>query len=152
MITHNATHAIITPGAAAYPLLVTNRWATKGVSPPKRAVAVVAPNARPLSLPSPGNCSAVVTAPTALTAPPRAAKTIAPTQVAVPPPAIAAKMPDGSIMPPTASVSNMGRRPKRSDASPIIGVTKTTVSAATTEIDSARVSGMVPVASRNVGT
>ena len=58
----------------------------------------------------------------------------------------------GVTMPPSASINNMGRRPKRSEASPMRGVTRITVSAAKTEIDSARVSGMVPVASRNTGT
>ncbi len=60
------------------PVRSISHWASQGVKPPKMAVAAVAPSARPVSRPSPGNCSAVATAPTALTPPATQASTTAP--------------------------------------------------------------------------
>ena len=80
--TQTATNAIIAPGAIVQPVRSTSHCAAQGVRPPKIAVAMVAPRARPVIRASPWNCSAVATAPTALTPPATAARITAPSSAA----------------------------------------------------------------------
>src|SRR4051812_7499276 len=95
------------------------------------AVAEVAPKARPLTRPSPGNCSAVAIAPTALTAPAKAARTIAPNSAPDGvPPDIRANRQIGKMALHPQRTARTVLRPRRSDKAPVTGVTRITAIAA----------------------
>ena len=116
-------------------------------------MALVTPNASPVSRASPDSSSAVATAPTALTAPPSSASTSAPpSAVQKPPPAIIANSVIGRIAPETATAISTGRRPIRSESMPTSGVTAITASAANVESHSDSPSLISPTEVRNVGT
>src|ERR1700677_3851892 len=117
------------------------------------AVAVVAPSAKPLMRPSPGNCSAVATAPTALTAPATQARiTAAQSAYEGEPPAIREKSVIGRIALNRLRPIRTGFRPTQSDKMPAKGVTRMTASAAAVESQSESLSLSFPAEVRNVGT
>src|SRR5436190_3263086 len=151
--TPSATTAIIAPGAMVQPVRSISHWASSGVRPPKTAVAMVAPSARPVTRPSPGNCSAVATAPTALNAPATAASASAPRRARMGAPlAISENIEIGSAALSSDSRIRMRRRPTRSDQAPVKGVTRITTTAA--RVDSHRESRSLkrPAEDRKAGT
>src|ERR1700722_1787518 len=117
------------------------------------AVAVVAPRARPLMRPSPGNCSAVVTAPTGLTAPAMQARTRAPNRAHEGEPLdIREKSVTGRIALNAAREIRTGFRPTRSDKIPAKGETRMTATAAAVDSRSEASSSSFLVETRNAGT
>src|ERR1043165_8406692 len=78
--TASAVSAMRSPGLEAQPVLSRRIWAITGASPPNTTVELVLPSARPLRRVLPGNCSALATAPTALTPPARSARRTAATE------------------------------------------------------------------------
>ena len=117
------------------------------------AVAMVAPRARPVMRASPRNCSAVATAPTALTPPATAARITAPRRArALDPLAISANIVIGRTALAAQSASSTGRRPLLSDHQPISGVTRITATAAMVESHSALRSVSALAEVRNDGT
>ncbi len=117
------------------------------------AVAIVAPSARPVIRPSPGNCSAVATAPTALTAPASNARMTAPASAC---PwtllAINENMVTGSAALPRHKAISTGLRPTRSLSAPVSGVTAITATAAMVDSHKASPSLKRPTEVRKAGT
>src|SRR5690242_15777500 len=151
--TASAVSAMRSPGLEAQPVLSRKICAMTGASPPNTTVELVLPSARPQSRVLPGNCSALATAPTALTPPARSARTTAATQaIAIDGDVMTANDADGSTMPQSASATRTGRRPKASTASPTSGVIAMTAIAAIVETNNAACSPMPEVVLRNVGT
>ncbi len=113
---------------------------------------MVTPSASPLTRPSPGNCSAVAGAATALTPPATQASNTAasamPSGVAC---AIHANKDSGSSAASTVRPNSTGRLPTRSDNAPHRGVIAITATAAIVDSHSASPSSW-PRACRNAGT
>ena len=109
--------------------------------------------ARPVTRPSPGNCSAVATAPTALTPPASAASTKAPARaLTCDPLAIRENMVIGSSMLAMLRAASTGLRPTLSDNAPMKGVTRITTTAATVDRVSDAFSLNEPAEVRKAGT
>src|SRR5271163_5132164 len=117
------------------------------------AVAVVAPKAKPLMRPFPGNCSAAAIAPTALMAPATQARMTIPNKAFEgEPPAIRENSAIGRIALHAQRNIRTDFRPRLSDKAPVNGVTRMTANAAAVDNRSESPSPSFPADARNVGT